>query len=144
MSSSSFPARCIDDARLPIVDVVKWMKQYQVQLDKLYDEREDQRFRRIARVVASAWLKYRLTDRNDLEQYAFYDLLVNSRFDAHPEVQRILQTAAGKPGMFANSMQSLPKRVLSSLSNDAFEAATVPAISDGLMPLPRAEGALLG
>ncbi len=137
-----FPGKMLDDARLPIVDVVRWAKQYQTQLEKRYDEREDQQFRRIARVVASAWLKYRLTDRDDLEQYAYYALLVNSRFDAHPAVQHILQTAAGKPGMFAKSMQSLPKRVLSSLSNDAFEAATVPAISDGLLPPLRAEDAL--
>ncbi|RQV49256.1 DUF3304 domain-containing protein, partial [Burkholderia cenocepacia] len=132
-----FPGKMLDDARLPIVDVVRWAKRYQTQLDKRYDEREDQQFRRIARVVASAWLKYRLTDRDDLEQYAYYALLVNSRFDAHPEVQRILQTAAGKPGTFAKSMQSLPKRVLFSLSNDAFEAVAVPAISDGLLPPPR-------
>ncbi|MBR8512109.1 MULTISPECIES: DUF3304 domain-containing protein [Burkholderia cepacia complex] len=136
-----FPGKMLDDARLPIVDVVRWAKRYQTQLDKRYDEREDQQFRRIARVVASAWLKYRLTDRDDLEQYAYYALLVNSRFDAHPEVQRILQTAAGKPGTFAKSMQSLPKRVLFSLSNDAFEAVAVPAISDGLLPPPRVEDA---
>ncbi|MDN7584611.1 MULTISPECIES: hypothetical protein [Burkholderia cepacia complex] len=136
-----FPGKMLDDARLPIVDVVRWAKRYQTQLDKRYDEREDQQFRRIARVVASAWLKYRLTDRDDLEQYAYYALLVNSRFDAHPEVQRILQTAAGKPGTFAKSMQSLPKRVLFSLSNNAFEAAAVPAISDGLLPPPRVEDA---
>lgn len=136
-----FPGKMLDDARLPIVDVVRWAKRYQTQLDKRYDEREDQQFRRIARVVASAWLKYRLTDQDDLEQYAYYALLVNSRFDAHPEVQRILQTAAGKPGVFAKSMQSLPKGVLFSLSNDAFEAVAVPAISDGLLPPPRVEDA---
>ncbi|CAD9226838.1 conserved hypothetical protein [Burkholderia cenocepacia] len=139
-----FPGKMLDDARLPIVDVVRWAKQYQTQLDKRYDEREDQQFRRIARVVASAWLKYRLTDRDDLEQYAYYALLVNSRFDAHPEVRRILQTAASKPGMFAKSMQSLPKRVFLSLSNDAFEAVAVPAISDGLLPPLRVEEALHG
>jgi hypothetical protein len=65
-------------------------------------------------------------------------LLVNSRFDAHPEVQRILRAAAGKPGMFAKSMQSVPKSVLSVLSNDAFEAVPVPAISDGPLPPSRA------
>lgn len=131
----------LDDARLPIVDVVRWAKRYQTQLDKRYAEREDQRFRRIARVVASAWLKYRLTDRDDIEQYAYYAVLVNSRFDVPPEVQRIVETAAGKPGMFAKSMRSLPKRVLFSLSNNAFEAAAVPVIFDGLPPPPRAKDA---
>ncbi|PFW66384.1 hypothetical protein COL27_29475, partial [Bacillus sp. AFS075960] len=66
--------------------------QYQAQLDKRYDEREDQQFRRIARVIASAWLKYRLTDRDDLQQYVYFTLLVSDRFDEHPEIQRLLQT----------------------------------------------------
>ncbi|UVE66665.1 hypothetical protein L2Y90_05955 [Burkholderia pyrrocinia] len=131
--------KILDDSRLPIVDVVRWMKQYQAQLDKRYDEREDQQFRRIARIAASAWLKYRLTDHDDLEQYTYFGLLVNSRFDAHPEVQRSLQTVAGQPGVFAKAMQSLPKNVLSALTNDSFEQATVPRIPDGLLPPPRTE-----
>ncbi|KWZ34165.1 DUF3304 domain-containing protein [Burkholderia anthina] len=140
-----FPGELLDESRIPVVDVSRWMAtHYQEQLDKKFDDTDGQSHRRIACVVAGAWLKYRLTDRDDLEQYTYYALLVNSRFDAHPEVQRILQTAAGKPGMFAKSMQSLPKPVLSLLSNEAFEAATVPAISDGLLPPPRAEDALHG
>lgn len=140
-----FPGELLDESRIPVADVSRWMAtHYQEQLDKKFDDTDGQSHRRIARVVASAWLKYRLTDRDDLEQYAYYALLVNSRFDAHPEVQRILQTAAGKPGMFAKSMQSLPKRVLLSLSNDAFEAVAVPAISDGLLPPLRVEEALHG
>ncbi|WGY68798.1 hypothetical protein KEC55_02060 [Burkholderia cepacia] len=132
-----FPGQMLEDARLPIVDVVRWVKRYQGKLDKRYDEREDQQFRRVARIVASAWLKYRLTDRGDLEQYAYYALLVNNRFDAHPEVQRVLQAAAGKPGTFAKSMQSLPKSVQSALASDNFEPAVVPVIADGLLPPPR-------
>ncbi len=139
-----FPGEMLDDDRLPMVDVVRWMKHFQARLDKRYDEREDQQFRRVARVVAAAWLKYRLIDLDDLKQYAYYDLLVNSRFDAHPEVQRILQSVASKPGMFAQSMQSLPKSVLSALTNDEFEAVVVPAIPDGLLPSPRAEDARRG
>ncbi|ACA89631.1 MULTISPECIES: DUF3304 domain-containing protein [Burkholderia cepacia complex] len=137
-----FPGALADTSRIPMIDVSRWMSsRYQNELNRKYDEREDQQFRRIVRVVAMAWLKYRLTDLDDLKQYAYYDLLVNSRFDAHPAIQHILQTAAGKPGMFAKSMQSLPKRVLFSLSNNAFEAAAVPAISDGLLPPPRVEDA---
>ncbi|QVN19932.1 hypothetical protein [Burkholderia pyrrocinia] len=132
-----FPGQLLDDARLPIVDVVRWMKQYQSQLDKRYDEREDQQFRRVARVVAVAWLKYRLTDLDDLKQYAYFGLLVNDRFDAHPEVQHILQTAVGQPGLFAKSMQALPKSVSSELRSDKFEAVAVPAVAAGLLPPPR-------
>lgn len=138
------PGKMLDDARLPIVDVVRWMTQYQAQLDKRYDEREDQQFRRIARIVASAWLKYRLTDRDDLEQYTYFSLLVNSRFDAHPEIQRGLQAAAGRPGAFARAMHSLPKNVLSALTSNSFEPVTVPLILDGLLPPPRAPEARHG
>lgn len=134
-----FPGQMLDDARLPIVDVVKWMRQYQAQLDKRYDEREDQQFRRIARVVASAWLKYRLTDRDDLEQYTYFNLLVNSRFDTHPEAQHVLQTAAGQPGTFAKWAQSLPNNVRSELTSGKFKPVAVPTIADGLLPQLRVE-----
>ncbi|WP_322088025.1 DUF3304 domain-containing protein [Burkholderia sp. BCC1999] len=133
-----FPGALADASRIPMVDVSRWMSsRYQDQLNKRYDEREDQQFRRIVRVVATAWLKYRLTDLDDLEQYAYYALLVNNRFDAHPEVQRVLQAADGKPGTFAKSMQSLPKSVQSALASDNFEPVVVPVIADGLLPPPR-------
>ncbi|WP_254600277.1 hypothetical protein [Burkholderia contaminans] len=140
-----FPGQLLDESRIPVVDVSRWMAtHYQEQLDKKFDDTDGQSHRRIARTVAAAWLKYHLTDRNDLEQYAYFSLLVNSRFDAHPEIQRILQAAAGKPGTFAKSMQSLPESVLSALSNDAFEAVAVPAISDGLLLPPRTGNAQRG
>ncbi len=134
-----FPGELLDDSRIPIADVSRWMAaRYQAELDDKFHDTDGQSHRRIARIVASAWLKYGLTDRRDLEQYAYYALLVNGRFDAHPEVQRVLQACAGKRGMFAKSMQSLPKSVLSALSNDVFDAVAVPAISDGLLPPSRA------
>ncbi|MEC4772157.1 hypothetical protein [Burkholderia cenocepacia] len=140
-----FPAAPADDSRIPMIDVSHWISShYQTQLNRRYDEREDQQYRRIVRVVAMAWLKYRLTDLDDLEQYAYYDLLVNSRFDAHPAVQHILQTVAGKPGMFAKSMQSLSKGVLSALTNDRFEPVAVPVISNGLLSPSPAEVVLHG
>lgn len=133
-----FPGTLLDKSRIPMIDVARWMSSnYQKQLNNRYDEREDQQFRRIARVVAAAWLKYRLTERDDLKQYAYYDLLVSSRFDTHPEIQRILKAAANQPGAFAVSMRSLPRNVLSELTSDNFESVTVPVIPDGLLPLPR-------
>ncbi|MDN7908176.1 hypothetical protein QZM18_29240 [Burkholderia diffusa] len=135
-----FPGAPMDESRIPMIDVSRWMSaNYQAQLSKRYDEREDQQFRRIARIVAAAWLKYRLTESDDLKQYAYYALLVNSRFDAHPEVQRVLKAAADRPGVFATSMRSLPKSVLSELTTDRFEPVAVPAVPDGLLPPSRAE-----
>lgn len=136
-----FPGALFDESRIPMIDVSRWMSShYQEWLSERYDEREDQQFRRITRIIASAWLKYRLTDLDDLKQYAYFDLLVNDRFDTHPDVQRILQTAAGQPGMFAKVMQSLSKNVLSALMSNRFEPVVVPTIPDGLIPPPRMEG----
>ncbi|PRF48125.1 hypothetical protein C6Q04_13985, partial [Burkholderia multivorans] len=70
---------------------------------------------------------------------AYFDLLVNSRFDAHPAVQQILKAASGKPGTFAKSMQSLPTTTLSDLNSNKFETVAVPTIPAGLLPSPRVE-----
>ncbi|WP_179235045.1 MULTISPECIES: hypothetical protein [unclassified Burkholderia] len=135
-----FPGGLLDDSRVPIVEVSRWMvTHYQTKLDEKFDDTDGQSHRRVARIVAGAWLKYHLTDRSDLEQYAYYSLLVNKRFDAHPEIQRVLQTAAAQPGMFAKSMQSLSKNVLFALTTDRFEPVIVPTIPDGLIPPPHVE-----
>jgi hypothetical protein len=134
-----FPGGLLDDSRLPIVEVTKGMGRFQEQLNKRYDERDDQQFRRIARVVAAAWLKYRMTDQGDLQQYAYFGLLVNDRFDSQPEVQRILQATRGQPGAFAKAIQSLPANVMTELTTNHFASVPVPAIPDGLLPPPRRE-----
>ncbi len=135
-----FPGGLLDDSRIPIVDVSRWMSEhYQEQLDREFDDTDGQLHRRIARVVVAAWLKYHLSDRNDLEQYAYFTLLVNDRFDAHPEVQRILQADRGNPGAFAKAVQGLPKDVVSELSSDHFKPVVVPAVPHGLLPPSRTE-----
>ncbi|MGS1059132.1 hypothetical protein [Burkholderia glumae] len=78
-------------------------------------------FRRTARVAAQGWLKYRLTDSADLEQYVYYTLLVNPKFDEHPAVQRILQETKGKPGAFGAAMQKLPDTVVQEIKSNHFE-----------------------
>lgn len=135
-----FPGEILDNPRIPIVDVSRWMAtHYQAQLDRKFADTDGQSHRRIARAVAAAWLKYGLTDLRDLEQYAYFDLLVNSRFDAHPTVQRILRTVDGQPGRFAKSMESVPEKVLSALTSDNFESVAVPAIPEGLLPSIRTD-----
>ncbi len=69
-------------------------------------------FRRTARIASQGWLKYRLTDTKDLEQYVYYKQLVNPKFDEHLVVQRILRDTKGKPGAFGAAMQSLPDAVV--------------------------------
>jgi hypothetical protein len=133
-----FPGELLDDSRIPVVDVSRWMwTRYQPQLDRKFDDTDGQSHRRISRVIAAAWLKYRLTDQADLEQFAYFDLLVNDQFDAHPEVQRILRTSGNEAGAFAKAIQALPKHVMSELKSNRFEPVPVPAIPDGLLPPPR-------
>nr|WP_296225337.1 DUF3304 domain-containing protein [Ralstonia sp. UBA689] len=133
----AFPGKMLGDTRMPIVEVSKWMDRYQAQLDQRYDEREDQTFRRVARVIAGAWVKYHLVNQEDLQQYTYFNLLVNKHFDAHPEVQKLLQRAKDAPGQFSQAMQALSSQVLAELKSNQFKPVPVPAIPDGLLPPPR-------
>ncbi|WP_175713601.1 hypothetical protein [Burkholderia ambifaria] len=78
-------------------------------------------YRRTARIAAQGWLKYRLTDSTDLEQYVYYKQLVNPKFDEHPVVQRILKDTKGKPGAFGTAMQSLPDAVVQEIKQGRFD-----------------------
>ncbi|UEP38496.1 DUF3304 domain-containing protein [Burkholderia ambifaria] len=78
-------------------------------------------FRRTARIASQGWLKYRLTDTKDLEQYVYYTQLINPKFDEHPVVQRILKDAKGKPGAFGTAMQSLPDAVVQEIKQGRFD-----------------------
>ncbi|GAB7533945.1 DUF3304 domain-containing protein [Burkholderia sp. 3C] len=134
-----FPGGLNDASRIPMVDVMRWMRQYESQIKKQNGEEEYQQFRHVGRVVAAAWLKYRLTDLQDLEQYAYFSLLVNEQFDAQADVQRIPQASKGTPGAFAKAIRSLTPSVMAELKRDKFAPVAVPAIADGLLPPPRTE-----
>ena len=79
-------------------------------------------FRRTTRVAAQGWRKHRLTDSVDLEQYVYYTLLVNPRFDEHPAVQRILRETVGRSGAFGEAMQKLPKAVVREIKTNRFDS----------------------
>lgn len=64
-------------------------------------------FRRTVRVAADGWKKYGLTSEKDLEQYVYYALIVNPRFDEYPAVQKILVETKGKPDAFGDAMRKL-------------------------------------
>nr|WP_260433632.1 DUF3304 domain-containing protein [Burkholderia sp. Bp8998] len=136
----SFPGQILGSTRLPIVDVSRDLtKRYASRLEKRYEDNDAQLHRRISSVVAQAWLKYRFTNRSDLEQYAYCALLVNPRFDTHPAVQKLIQSSKGTPGVFAQAVATLPPAVTKELGNDRFQAVSVPSISTGLLPSPRKE-----
>jgi hypothetical protein len=78
-------------------------------------------FRRTARIAADGWLKYRLTNSQDLEQYVYYTLLVNPRFDEHAAIQKILRETKDMPGAFAAAMEKLPAPIVKQLKSNQFE-----------------------
>ena len=136
----ALPGEMLGSTRLPIVDASRGlMKRYESQLGRKYQDNDAQLHRRISRAVAEAWLKYRFTDLSDLEQYAYYALLVNPRFDAHPDMQQIIQSSKAKPGAFAKAVAALPPAVAKALAHDRFGAVAVPSISAGLLPSSRVE-----
>jgi hypothetical protein len=87
-------------------------------------------FRRTTRVAARGWMRYRLTDTVDLEQYVYYTLLVNPKFDEHPDVQRILKETKGRPGAFGAAMQMLPDTVVLEIKSNRFEHVQTGATHD--------------
>lgn len=72
-------------------------------------------FRRTARMAGQGWIKYRLIDDEDLEQYVYFTLLVNKNFDENPQVKKILQETQGKPGAFATAMKQLPASAIAEI-----------------------------
>ncbi|ANB74870.1 hypothetical protein AYM40_20670 [Paraburkholderia phytofirmans OLGA172] len=78
-------------------------------------------FRQTARIAAGGWMKYRLTDKRDLRWYVYYAMVVNSRFDEHPAVQKILAETKDNPGAFGAAMEKLPAAIVTELKSDKFE-----------------------
>ncbi|MHA7684159.1 hypothetical protein [Cupriavidus sp. PET2-C1] len=78
-------------------------------------------FRRTARIASEGWIKHRLTNTQDLEQYVYYTLLINSKFDEHPAVLKILAETKGKPGAFGAAMEELPATIVDELKRDQFK-----------------------
>jgi hypothetical protein len=78
-------------------------------------------FRRTARIASIGWTKYRLTNSEDLEQYVYYTLLVNPKFDEHPIVQKIIAETKSRPGAFGAAMEQLPLSTVEELKSDKFQ-----------------------
>ena len=78
-------------------------------------------FRRTARVASEGWIKHRFTNTQDLEQYVYFTLLINSKFDEHPAVLKILAETKDKPGAFGAAMEQLPAPIFDELKRDQFK-----------------------
>ena len=78
-------------------------------------------FRRTARIASIGWMKYRLTNSEDLEQYVYYTLLVNPKFDEHPAVKKIIAETKDHPGAFGAAMERLPLSTVEELKSEKFQ-----------------------
>ncbi|MEZ0606518.1 hypothetical protein ACAX43_30980 [Paraburkholderia sp. IW21] len=112
--------RDLSGTRILYADVWDWLRKTHGKL--LNPENEDDMvvFRRTARVAANGWIRYRLTNTQDLEQYVYFWLL-NPKFDQHPAVQKILSETRDQPGAFGAAMEKLPATTVEQLKRDTFE-----------------------
>ncbi|AZG16117.1 DUF3304 domain-containing protein [Cupriavidus pauculus] len=110
-------------SRIHYVEIWSWLRKTHRKL--INPDNEDETsvvFRRTARLAAGGWLKYRLTDTKDLQQYVYFTLL-NPRFDQHPAIQQIIADTKDKPGAFGTAMESLSAPLVEELKRDKFKKA---------------------
>jgi len=81
-------------------------------------------FRRTAKIAGQGWIKYRMTDTQDLQQYVYYTLLVNPNFDEHPAIQKIIVETKDKPGAFGAAMENLSAPLVEELKRGKFKNAS--------------------
>ena len=101
-------------------DVWGWLRKTHNQLLNPDDEDDGVVFRKTARLAAGAWIKYRLVDTRDLQQYVYFALL-NPRFDEHPVIRKILGETKDRPGAFGAAMEELSASIIEELKSGKFE-----------------------
>ena len=110
----------LSGTRIFYLDVWDWLRKNHNPLLNPDDEHDSVVFRKTIRLAAAGWIKYRLADTRDLQQYVYFTLL-NPRFDEHPAVQKILGETKDKPGAFAAAMKELAAAIVGELTSDKFE-----------------------
>jgi hypothetical protein len=108
-----YPSAMMAPSRIPIVEVSRSLREAHPGLDASFSSRGT-RLRGIAKIVTDAWLRYRIVDQGDLEQYTYRALTLGQGFDRYPAMQEALVRAKDHPGDF--------KRLSESLTADQVEA----------------------
>lgn len=94
--------------RIDIIEVIRW-------LDKQPDFEHYNDGRMIfivAAIVKEAWIKYGLTNTQDLQQYTLLHFKSKTDFDANPAIQDILKKSENFPGQFALAARNLTPHLL--------------------------------
>ena len=110
----------LSGTRIFYAEVWGWLRKTHNQLLNPDDDDDSVVFRKTARLAAGAWIKHRLVDTRDLQQYVYFALL-NPRFDEHPVIQKILSATKDKPGAFGAAMEELSASIIEELKSGEFE-----------------------
>jgi len=106
--------KLLGQLRIPIVDTTRWL--YAQHRDALQNYRDiDEVLRVLGKVAKTAWIKYRIEDKQDMRQYMYLYFTVASNFDADPEIAAVLARPGRKPGDFAQAVESMPEEKIASL-----------------------------
>jgi len=122
--------RDLSGTRIFYAEIDDWLDKKQGKTFDPHSGDDAASFRRTARVASEGWLKYRLANTQDLEQYVYFTLLVNPNFDRHPAVQQILANTKNQPGAFAAAMDKLPAPIVDELKIDRFKHVQAGAAHD--------------
>ena len=114
----------LSGTRIFYLDVWDWLRKTHNPLLNPDNEHDSVVFRKTTRLAAGGWIKYRLADTRDLQQYVYFTLL-NPKFDEHPAIQKILSETKNKPGAFGVVMETLPASIVEELKSDKFEHVTM-------------------
>ncbi|WP_332261495.1 hypothetical protein [Burkholderia sp. WSM2230] len=106
--------RDLSGTRILYADVWDWLRKNHGKLLNPQNEDDGVVFRRTARLAATGWILYRLTDTRDLEQYVYFALL-NPKFDEHPAVHKILADSQNRPGAFGVAMDKLSPQTIAEI-----------------------------
>ncbi|GAA5236436.1 DUF3304 domain-containing protein [Verticiella sediminum] len=103
--------KLLGQTRIPIVDTVDWL--WRDHRASLGDYRSNAELLRVtAKVLKSAWTKYRIEDGQDLRQYMLLYFTVASDFDSDAQVKAMLERSGRAPGDFAREVAGLPQAKL--------------------------------
>lgn len=103
--------KLLGQTRIPIVDTVDWLwREHRASLGAYRSDAE--LLRATAKVLQSAWKKYRIEDKQDLRQYMLLYFTVASNFDSDAQVKAILDKPGRAPGDFAREVAALPQAKL--------------------------------
>ena len=106
--------KLLGQVRIPIVDATRWL--YSQHRDVLQNYRDSSEVRRVvAKVAKTAWIKYRIEDKQDMRQYMYLYFTVASNFDADPEIAAVLAKPERKPGDFAKAVESMSEEKIARL-----------------------------